>query len=180
MARRPQKGTGYRDMASYNGAGKSSRLKVAHLPNKPPPRLRLGGFQPSENMPAGEYKIQCEGASKQPWKTGVRIELKHRIIDGEHAGVALSQWISVDGSGVISPRSRYARQCEIALGRPLEAEDDLNDPASIFSGVIFSAFVGFRMTDKPRGGTSNPDNALRKKDGADGLRVHELRSREEL
>ena len=102
------------------------------------------------------------------------------MIEGEHTGVALSQWISVDGSGVISPRSRYARQCEIALGRPLEAEDDLNDPASIFLGCFFKAFVGFRMTDKPRGGTHNPKNALHKKDDADGLRVHELRSREDL
>jgi hypothetical protein len=30
------------------------------LPNKPPPRLRLGGMQPSENMPAGEYKVMCD------------------------------------------------------------------------------------------------------------------------
>jgi hypothetical protein len=131
-------------------------------------------------MPAGEYKVMCEGASKQAWKTGLRIELKYRVIDGDHTGVALSQWITLDPSGVVSPRSRYAKQCEIALGRPLEAEDDLNDPGSIFSGRFFKAFVGFRMTDKPKGGTSNPDNALRRKDDADGLRVHELRGREEL
>jgi hypothetical protein len=131
-------------------------------------------------MTAGEYKVTCEGASKQPWKVGLRIELKHRVIEGEHSGVALSQWITVDASGVVSPRSRYAKQCEIALGRPVEADDDLNDPASIFSGKPYRAFVGFRMTDKPRRGTTNPDNALRKKDGVDGLRVHELRTREEL
>jgi len=168
-------------MASYNGAGKSSRLKVAHLPNKPPPRLRLGGFLPSENMPAGEYTVHCEGASKKPWAQGWRVELKHRVLEGEHAGVSLNQWIPIDASGVISPRSRYALQCEIALGRPLEPEDDLNDPASIFSGVIFSAFVGFRKTDKPRGGkNTDPENQMRKKDHDDGLRVHELLTRAEL
>jgi hypothetical protein len=166
--------------SKYAETSTKSKLKLAHLPNKAPPRLRLGGFQPPKNMSAAEYKVVCEGASKQPWKTGLRIELKHRVTDGEHTGVALSQWITVDATGVVSPRSRYATQCEIALGRPLEADDDLNDPASIFSGRIFKAFVGFRMTDKPKGGTSNLDNALRKKDSADGLRVHELRSREEL
>ena len=165
-----------------NGQSGSSkpRLKLAYLPNKPPPRLRLGGFQPSKDMPAGEYKVACEGASKQPWKTGSRIELKFRVIDGEHTGVALSQWLTLDPSGVVSPRSPYAKECEIALGRPLEAEDDLNDPASIFSGRFFKAFVGFRKSDKPKGGNNHPDNALRRKDDQDGLRVHELRSREEL
>jgi hypothetical protein len=158
----------------------SAKLKLAHLPNKLPPRLRLGGFQPSENMPAGEYKITCEGASKKPWAQGWRIELKHRVVEGEHTGVALNQWIPVDDSGVISPRSRYAAQCQIALGRPLEAEDDLNDPASIFSGRIFRAFVGFRKSEKARGGKYSEENAMRCKDSSDGLRVHELLGREEL
>jgi hypothetical protein len=131
-------------------------------------------------MPAGEYKVMCDGASKKPWKQGWRVELKHRVIDGDHTGVSLNQWITIDASGVISPRSRYAAQCEIALGRPLEAEDDLNNPASIFSGRVFKAFVGFRKTEKPGGGTPSAENALRCKDDDDGLRVHELRAREEL
>ena len=153
-----------------------STLKLAHLPNKPPPRLRLGGFIPPNDMPAGEYNIICEGASpKQSWKNGWRINLKYRVTDGEYTGVALNQWITVDASGVVSPRSRYVKQCEVALGRPLEPEDDLDNPASIFCGRFFRGFVGFRYTDGPRGGTSRPDNALRKKDGSDGLRVHELR-----
>src|SRR5262249_9615716 len=155
-------------------------LKVAHLPTKPPPRLRLGGLIPPDDMPGGEYNIMCDGASKQPWKNGWRVDLKYRVTDGEYTGVALNQWITIDASGVISPRSRYAKQCEVALGRPLEAEDDLNNPASIFCGRLFKAFVGFRYTDRPRGGTSHPDNALRKKDESDGLRVHELRGVIEL
>jgi len=143
--------------------------------------LRLGGVQPSENMPAGEYKIMCEGASKRPWAQGWRIELKYRVIDGDHNGVALNQWIPFDASGVISPRGRYASQCEVALGRPIEAEDDLNDPASIFCGRFFNAFVGFRKTDKPRGGkNSDSTNPMRKKDHDDGLRVHDLLARVQL
>jgi len=157
-----------------------SSLKLAHLPTKPPPRLRLGGFVPPDDMPAGEYNLMCDGASKQQWKTGWRIDLKYRVTDGEYTGVALNQWITIDASGVILPRSRYARHCELALGRPLEAEDDLNNPASIFCGRFFRAFVGFRYTDRPRGGTSHPDNPLRKKDDSDGLRVHELRGVIEL
>jgi hypothetical protein len=64
----------------------------------------------------------------------------------------------------------------------LDANDDLNDPASIFSGRFFSAFVGFRKTLKPRGGNNAAaaENAMRRKDGADGLRVHDLISRVEL
>jgi hypothetical protein len=155
------------------------RLKLAHLPNKPPPRLRLGGFQPSESMPVGEYKVMCEGASKKPFAQGWRVELKHRVVDGDHTGVSLNQWIPLHASGVISPRSRYAAQCEIALGRPLEAEDDLNDPASIFSGRFFQAFVGFRKSEKAKGGTVKQEYALLRKDSADGLRVHDLLARKE-
>jgi hypothetical protein len=160
---------------------KSRRLKLAHLPNKLPPHLRLGGFQPPKSMPAGEYKVQCEGASKKPWPRGWRIELKHRVIDGEFSGVGLNQWIPIDATGVVSPHSRYAKQCEIALGCPLaETSIDLNDPAAIFSGRFFKAFVGFRKTEKARGGMAHEDNALLRKDESDGLRVHELLAREEL
>ena len=166
--------------SNYTSERNKSRLRLAHLPTKPPVRLRLGGMGPSDDMQPGEYKVSCEGASKKPFARGIRIELKYRVIDGPHTGTALHQWITVDASGVISPKSRYAAQCAIALGRPLDAEDDLNDPASIFSGRIFRAFVGFRKTEKARGGTPTPENALRRKDTADGLRVHDLLAREEL
>jgi hypothetical protein len=131
-------------------------------------------------MQPGEYKVQCEGASKKSFADGIRIELKFRVIDGPHTGTALHQWITVDGSGIFSPRSRYAAQCAIALGRPLNASDNPDDPASIFSGRIFQAFVGFRKSEKARGGKHNPEYAMRRKDGSDGLRVHELLTREEL
>jgi len=157
-----------------------AKLKLAHLPTKSAVRLRLGGMEPSEDMQPGTYKVACEGASKRPFKDGIRIELKYRVIDGPHTGTALRQWITVHASGVFSPRSRYATQCAVALGRPLEASDNPDDPASIFSGRIFQALVGFRKTEKPHGGKEGPDYALRRKDPRDGLRVHELVARDGL
>lgn len=157
--------------SNYTTGRNKSRLKLAHLPTKPAGRLRLGGMEPSDDMQPGDYKVQCVGACKQPFAKGLRVELKFQVIDGPHTGTALSQWITVHDSGVISPKSRYAAQCAIALGRPLDAEDDLNNPASIFSGCIFKAFAGFRKTDKPRGGKHAEGNEFRRKDSSDGLRV---------
>jgi hypothetical protein len=173
-------GQGTMSESKYTGGRNKSRLKLAHLRTKPQARLRLGGMEPSDDMQPGEYKISCEGASKKSFAGGLRIELKYRVIDGPHTGTALRQWITVDASGVISPKSRYASQCAVALGRPLDSSDNPDDPASIFSGRVFQAFVGFRKTDKARGGTPTPENALRHKDGSDGLRVHDLLAREEL
>src|SRR5262245_58200395 len=164
----------------YTSERDKSRSKLKLLHTKTPVRLTLGGFEPSNNMQPGEYKVSCEGASKREWGKGLRIELKFRVIDGEHTGTALSQWITVDASGVISPKSRYAQQCAVALGRPLDTSDNLDNPGAIFSGRIFKAFVGFRKSEKPRGGKNNPDYARHRKDASDGLRVHELLAREEL
>jgi hypothetical protein len=129
-------------------------------------------------MPAGEYRVTCEGAFRDPGRP--RIELKFRVIDGRYIGTSLPGWISYNPSGVISPKSRYAKLCAIALGRPIDAQDDLNNPASIFVGLIFLAFVGFRKTEKPKGGKMDPGMELKRKDRFDGLRVHDLLSREEL
>src|SRR5262245_21853323 len=124
-------------MKKYRGDRGKSRLKVVRL--KTPPNITLGGVAPSDKMPAGECKICCQGAAREPWKNRnrQRIVLKYRIIEGEHTGVALTQWIPIDVTGVISPGSKYAMQCEIALGRPIGPDDDLNDPGSIFRGAIF-------------------------------------------
>jgi hypothetical protein len=165
---------------NYTSEQKHSRLKLASLPIKPVARLRLGGMEPSEDMQPGEYKVACEGASKKPWAKGIRVELKFRVVDGPHTGTALRQWIAVDTSGLFSPQSRYALQCAVALGRPLDAGDNPDDPASIFSGRFFKASVGFRKTSKPHGGTPDTENTQRRKDHRDGLRVHELLSAEEL
>src|SRR5262245_26096247 len=102
----------------YSTQGNKSKLKLARLPNEPVVRLCLGGMEPSDDMQPGTYKVLCEGAAKKPFKNGIRIELKYRVIDGPDTGAALRQWITVDASGVFSPRSRYATQCAVALGRP--------------------------------------------------------------
>ena len=166
----------------YTGEGNRSRpkLKVARLHTKTRTRLRLGGMEPSDDMQPGEYKVLCEGASWREFAKWIRVELKFRVIDGPHTGTGLRQWITLDKSGVFSPKSRYATQCAIALGRPLDATDNPDDPASIFSGRVFQAFVGFRKTSKPKGGLVCNGNDLQRKDSSDGLRVHELLRREEL
>jgi hypothetical protein len=56
----------------------------------------------------------------------------------------------------------------------------VNDPAAIFAGQKFLVFVGFRKTDKPKGGMASEENALRRKDDVDQLRVHEIVSRVDL
>ena len=167
--------------SKYHGHSAPSRLKLSLVPNKPPPRLKLGGMAPPDHMPAGQYRVHCEGASRELWKGSSRIVLNFRVLDGDFEGVALNGWITLKAAGVISPNSAYAKQCEIALGRPLDAEDDLNDPASIFcSAPVYLADVGFRKSDKPGGGTVRIDNEKSRKDVKDGLRVHALLSREEL
>jgi hypothetical protein len=180
VARRPLEKRGTMSKSNYTGEGSKSRPKLVYLPTKPPARLRLGGMEPSDDMQPGQYKISCEGASKKSFAEGFRIELRYRVIDGPHTGTDLRQWITIDATGVISPKSRYALQCAVALGRPLDASDNPDDPASIFSGLIFRAFVGFRKTEKARGGKATPENAEHRKDSADGLRVHDLLAREEL
>src|SRR5262245_345041 len=167
--------------SKYPNQGNKSKLKLARLPVQPVVTLRLGGMEPSDNMQPGTYKVACEGAAKKSFgHGGVLIQVHYRVIEGEHTGTALRQWFTVNASGLISPRSRFAQQCAVALGRPLDTSDDINNPASIFSGRIFKAFVGFRKTKKPDGGKESHDNALRRKDPKDGLRVHDLLAREEL
>jgi hypothetical protein len=75
---------------------------------------------------------------------------------------------------------RYAQQCAAALGRPLDTGDNVNNPAVIFSNRLFSVQVGYRKTDRPRGGKFSEDNALHRKDADDGLRIHAILAREEL
>jgi hypothetical protein len=136
-------------------------------------------MKPPANMPVGNYVVSCTAASREEFGKGWRIVIDYRIIEGEYAGVALHQWIAA--SGQISDNGRYAKQCEVALGRALDVNDDINYPASIFSGRHFTAFVGFRKTDGPRGGKiTDLDNYKRRKDKNDGLRVHELLSLVEL
>jgi hypothetical protein len=110
-----------------------------------------------------------------------RAVFQFRVVDGKHEGVALRQWvIAANGGGVISPTSRYARYCAVALGRALESDDPVNDPSQIFSGRFFLVQVGFRKTEHPKGGRSSDERAQLRKDDADYLRVHDILSREDF
>ena len=135
--------------------------------------LRAGGLKPSDDMGPGEYTAACEGATiTSKGKTTIAL-LGFRIVDGPHSGTSLRQWLTIpDVDGIVPLASRYARHCAVALGREIEPGDNL-DPAAIFTQKIFLVFVGYRMTEKI-GGPACRDNALRRKDAKDFLRVHEI------
>ena len=84
------------------------------------------------------------------------------------------------GSGIIGRESRYAKQCAVALARPVDVTDPIGSPEKMFAGKIFLAFVGYRRSEKPRGGRYSDDYALKRKDELDYLRVHDLLQLEEL
>ena len=143
-----------------------------------PAELRLGGVAPSTEMAPGKYLAQCETAWIEPVGKEHRVVLQFRVVDGKYDGVGLRQWlIASNGGGVISPNGRYARHCAIALGRPLETDDPVNDPSQIFAGRVFLVFVGYRKTEHPKGGRSSDERAHIRKDH-DYLRVHEILSLE--
>jgi hypothetical protein len=162
-----------------NGSGKSNLKIIAGGGGGKPKHLRAGGLEPSESMAPGQYVAACEGGTiTTKGKTTIAV-LEFRILDGPHGGTALRQWITIpDVDGVVPIASRYGRQCAIALEREIESGDDL-DPGTIFRGKFFLIDVGFRMTEKI-GGTPASDNALRRKDHKDFLRVHKIISRSEL
>jgi hypothetical protein len=164
----------------YRSPQSKSTLKiVAGGSGVKPKRLRAGGLEPSESMVPGQYVAACEGATiTTKGKTTIAV-LEFRIIDEPYSGTALRQWVAIpDVDGVVPIGSRYGRQCKLALGREIEPGDDL-DPGSIFRGRFFLIDVGFRMTVKS-GGTATHENALRRKDQKDFLRVHKLVELREL
>jgi hypothetical protein len=144
-------------------------------------KLRLGGLAPSEEMKPGKYLVVCEAAWIEPLGKQHRAVLQFRVTDGKHDGVALRLWVTAsDGGGIVSPTSRYARYCTIALGRPLDTDDSVGDPAQIFAGRFFQVLVGYRKTERQRGGMASDENSQRRKDDRDFLRVHEILSMEDL
>jgi hypothetical protein len=157
---------------------KPRQLKIVAGSAKPK-SLRAGGLAPDESMAPGVYTANCEGGTlTMKGKTTIAV-LEFRIIDGPHTGTALRQWITVpDIDGVVPLSSRYARACAIALGRGIECGDNL-DPGQIFRAKTFSVSVGFRKTAGV-GGTASDDNASRRKDRRDFLRVHDIIALSEL
>ena len=150
---------------------------------KAKPAVRLGGALPTDDMPPGKHLVLCEGAWLEPIGKKHRAAFQFRVVDGKHHGVALRMWIdnAADAGGFISPIGKYARTCEIALGRQLEEGDAVDNPAEFFSGRRFIVFIGFRKSERAGGGGRFSDDlAMLRKDGADYLRVHEIVSREDL
>jgi len=156
--------------------------KLAVVPKQSKPTLRLEGHAPSAEMLPGKYLARCESAWLEPIGKSFRAVLQFRTVDdGKFGGIALRMWMTVsDGGGVISRTSRYVRACQIALRRPVETDDPIDDPAQIFLNQNFLLQVGYRKTEGLRGGMASAENAQRRKDDRDFLRVHEIISREEL
>jgi hypothetical protein len=70
-------------------------------------------------------------------------------------------WVPVgDAGGFVSPIGRYAKYCEIALGRPLTRADDIGNPNSIFSTRNFQVQVGYSKTQHKKGGGFSDKNPL--------------------
>jgi hypothetical protein len=164
-------------------------------PNEPTPKLklvktkvkaRLGGTLPTEGMAPGKYLVVCENAWLEPVSRHTqehRAAIQFRVVDGKYHGVALRMWIdkAVDAGGFVSPTGKYARHCELALGRSLEENDPVDDPGQFFSGRRFIVFVGYRKSERAGGGgQSSEERAMLKKDDRDYLRVHDIVSREDL
>jgi hypothetical protein len=160
--------------SSYRKRPPKANLKLVVAGAEVNTKIRLAGRAPSDEMAPGTYLVTCESAWIESIGKGSRAVFQFRVVDGKYGDVALRLW---DGGGYVSPGSRYARYCALALARPLDRNDDLSDPAQIFSGQNFLALVGYRKTDRQRGGQASEENTRRRKDDADFLRVHDLLSR---
>jgi hypothetical protein len=148
-------------------ASASSRIRLVTTAERPPTPLRLAGLSPAETMAPGEYTCHCADSILRRSKNQVTNEFV--IVDGEHSGTALRQWIN-GVTGAIGPLTRYAKECAAALGRELTSADDL-DPTRVFKGKTFIVQVGWRMSRDPGGGPNSDEYALRRKDSRDFLRV---------
>jgi len=92
--------------------------------------------------------------------------------DAWNDGALLKMWFSFKSANdEVSPYTKFARACALALNRPIRPDDDL-DPASVFVGKKFEVEVGFSSRDTD-GNVSEANRAQRKFDG-DFPRIHEL------
>jgi len=170
--------------SNYQSGENASRAKLKLV--KPKANVCLGGTLPTQEMGPGRYLVLCDSAWLDPVSKNTqehKAVIQFRIIDSKFNGVALRMWIdkAADAGGIVSPIGKYARQCEIALGRPLEEGDPLDDPREIFGGHRFLVSAGYRKSELPKGrGRQSDDLALIRKDDQDQLRVHEILSVEDL
>jgi len=147
------------------------------------PEVRLGGALPTSEMAPGKYLAMCENAWLERVGRKYRAVVQFRIVNGKYDGIAVRMWIdnAADAGGFVSPVGKYAQTCAVALGRPVEEGDPLDEPGEFFSGRRFLVFVGYRKSERAGGGgQSSDERAMIKKDDDDYLRVHEIISREDL
>ena len=164
-------------MQKTNYHSSEARGKLKLVGKAPAAKLHLGASAPPDDFQPDEYLAKCTGAWVEPYRGEWRIVWQFQICDGLHHGVGVRKWKTIDASGDVPLENEYARACVIALDRPLDENiDDLNDPASIFAGKKFIVFVGYRKTEKPKGGRASNELALTKKGSDDKLKVHEIRS----
>ena len=172
-------GRGYKKR--YTNPGIESNLKPAKESNvvnlrgaaSGKPKLRAMGSLADDSMQPGEYRVRCESAKTIHRGGKFIVVLKHKVCEGAwRDGVLFSQWISLkDDTGIISPATKYAKQCAIALGHDIETDEDL-DPEIVFVGREFLTEVGYRLSSSDK--KFADENAAIKKDDDDFLRVHSL------
>jgi hypothetical protein len=134
-------------MATRNTSSKSKSRKLHVIPHKArATTLRLGGMEPAEEMAPGDYLVACLSAVVERG----RVVLHYQVIEGPHTGTGLRQWITIPQSGTISPNSRYAQQAAVALGRPVDTRDNLNNPGSIFQAQFFRGAIFEPSSDSER------------------------------
>ena len=152
-------------MRRYDNGKRSASLSIVK-PHRP--RLHAAGVLATDLKP-GTHPVECLSAKTEARGKTLIVQLTHRTTD---SSAVLHQWLHAgNAEGLILPKSKFARQCALALNREILATDDL-DPEIVFVGKSFTADVGYRKTE-PTGKTSDA-NANTWKDPTDFLRVHEL------
>jgi hypothetical protein len=106
-------------------------------------------------MAPGKYLVECDSAWLEPVSKSTqehKAVIQFRVVDSKFNGVALRMWIdkAADAGGIISPTGKYARHCEIALGRPLKEDDPVDEPRQIFAGHRFLVLLGIGC-EQPKG-----------------------------
>ena len=91
-------------------------------------RLKAGGSEATENMPPGHYILECRQAHAQDrGRNKVQVVLSFQVSEEFlHDGVVFKQWFTFySKDGTVSPHTKYGKACSLALGRPIEPNDDL-------------------------------------------------------
>ena len=170
------------DLKSKLKPDSKAKLKLVRDGDAEHGKAQLGGTAPAEDMFPGKHLVKCEAVWRERVGKGKaeRVVYQYCVQDGKHHGVGLRQWMPYCDNGNIVTK-KYRRHCEIALGRPLIDDDPYDNPEEIFVGRKFLVLVGYRKTERPRGGGKTSDElAMKKKDDSDYLKVHDIIERIDL